>query len=217
MDLRSLFGGLLTPDSADAPAPLPMDPMDQALPPHLRQFYGSPGSAPTLPPPALNRPQPGQTETPREVPLQEKAMAAARSAYNDVMSGAGSMTEGLLGPLERGVNAVGDAARGAAGAVGDVGDAVARGWRDGQLRGKEKFYTDDMNAGRAQANWPPLPPRDPSDPYYGHEYPQLKRPQPGQDWSDDPPIRGEEWYARHYTPQERRRVGPLKPNGMKRT
>jgi len=210
MDLRSLFGGLLTPDSADAPAPLPMDPMDEALPPHLRQFYGSPGSAPSLPPPALNRPQPGQTETPREIPLQEKAMAAARSAYNDVMSGAGSAAEGLLG--------IGQA---------ELGPRIARGADAVNAKRKdinESLYTGGMNLSRKRFGdavgrsdlLPPLPPRDPEDPYYGKEYPSLKRPQPGQDWEGTPKLEGE-WANPYYTPQEQRRRIPIRPNAVRRT
>jgi hypothetical protein len=208
MDLRSLLGGLLTPDSADAPAPLPMDPMDQALPPHLRQFYGSPGSAPSLPPPALNRPQPGQTETPREIPLQEKAMAAARSAYNDVMSGAGSMTEGLLGPIARGADAVG-------GVLSDVNSAAHRAHQDANERIHTRAMGDTIsNFTQATGDRapPPLPPRDREDPYYGKEYPSLKHPRPGQDF-DAPgsgPVRGEEVGWPYYTPQIERPIFGLR-------
>jgi hypothetical protein len=207
MDMKGLLGGLLG-QAPQSPAPLPMDPMDEALPPYLRQFYGSPGSAPTLPPPALQRPQPGQTEAPRDPALMERAMSAARQAYESVLSGG----SGLLGDIGDAADTAGDYAGRAAGAVGDAASAINDKRKEIDARHRERMHTEGMNRARKETSdvarnpnlMPPLPLRDPNDPYYGREYPSLKRPQPGQDWEGIPPVEGE-WADKYYTPQEERR------------
>jgi hypothetical protein len=202
--LRGLMGGLLG-DAPQSPAPLPMDPMDEALPPHLRQFYGSPGSAPTLPPQQLTRPQPGQTAAPADPALMNKAMEAARAAYESVLSGG----SGLLGDI-------GSAASTAAGAVGDAASALNEKRKEIDARTMERAHTGAMNRARKAGELPPLPLRDRADPYYGREYPSLKRPQPGQDWEGIPPASGE-WADPYYTPQEPRVRVPIGPNPARRT
>jgi len=165
--LTGWLGGLLG-ETPQSPAPLPMDPMDEALPPYLRQFYGSPDSAPVLPPQQLTRPQPGQTVEPRDPALMERAMTAARQAYESVLSGG----SGLLGD------------------IGDAASSASEAVHTKRREFNENLHTEWMNRSRKRAGeqagdpdmLPPLPLREKDDPYYARTYPSLKRPQPGQDW-----------------------------------
>ena len=159
----------------------------------------------TLVPPKLDRPQPGQTQEPaprlnRPQPGQradapgnmEQALKAAEEAFNSVMKGAGGYADSAARGVGKGIDAVGDT-------LTAPFEGVGQGFQEG-------FQTELMNQALQRQGMPPVPNRDPEDPYYGREYPRLQHPQPGQDWQPpgEGPVRGEEMGWPWYMPQ----VGP---------
>lgn len=70
-----------------SPAPLPDDPINQAIPPHLRQFYGAEGNY-GQPPEA--EPDPG---------MMDQALKAAEDAFNSVMKMGKGPAQRPAGPM----------------------------------------------------------------------------------------------------------------------
>jgi hypothetical protein len=191
----------------------PPDPMNEAIPPHLRQFYGQEGNygqPPEAPPEAPGMMQRGWDAT-------KGAVGGAAGAAGDALGNLNlddytpDAVNSALKAAEDAFKATLEAGKGATKGAMDAGNSAVEGAQQFGSDFMEGLHTGGLNLARKKGNIPPLPPRDREDPYYGRRYPSLERPQPGQDWQApfDAPIRGEEWGDPYYTPQEPRLRSPL--------
>jgi hypothetical protein len=215
------YGDPPEPPPPGAPQPYgPPDPMDQAIPPHLRQFYGQEGNygQPPEPPPE----QPG---------MMQRGWDATKDAAGSAAGAVGKGAKGAMDALgnlgiDHPPEVIQDALKKAEEAFKAALDGASQmnedAKRGAQSLGKditETFHTKAMNNARAGADLPPWPYRDKSDPYYGQEYPHLQHPRPGQDFGapGTGPDRGAEIAWPFYSEKAPREVFPLKNPSAKPT
>jgi hypothetical protein len=209
------YGDPPEPPPPGAPQPYgPPDPMDEAIPPHLRQFYGQEGNygqPPEAPPEEPGMMQRGWDATKDAAGDAAGAVGKGAKGTMDALGnlGLGDHTpEALQGALQAAEDAFKKALEAGKGAADATGDFLGR-QKDAFM---ELGHTEAMNKARAGADLPPWPKRNESDPYYGREYPHLKHPQPGQDFGPPGtgPDRGAEMAWPFYSEKAPREVFPLR-------
>lgn len=200
------YGDPPEPPPPGAPQPYgPPDPMNEAIPPHLRQFYGEEGNygqPPEAPPEQPGMMQRGWDATKGAV---GGAVDATKDAAGSAAGAVGDATRGTMDALgnlgldhppevlqgalqaaedafKKALEASKDMGNSALEGAQEVGGAVKQGWDDAGKAVTDDIHHKAYNEARRRAGLPPIAKRKRDDPYYGYQYPKLEHPRPGQDF-----------------------------------